>query len=275
MSDGDNMGNWLSGQYLKDQTKLEYFHNKFSERLGVFTSKARDYLNDKKRGETVYAGGDDFLGFVNLESLFDFLKKLRKLFDSKVNSQLKNKFKFKKEQEDITLSAGVVIAHYKTPLHIVLDWARKMEHIAKEEAGRDAFAMAVLKHSGEIHQTYWKWNCNQKTRIELIKNIISNIQSEKFSTSFISNIQEEFNKLKDNSGNLNNYKMMFETELKRLVGRSCNLSKKEGKEKESNSLMEIFENFTIESGDNIDNFFSLLNIIRFLLKESNHLEVKQ
>ena len=269
MSDGDNMGNWLSGKYLPDITKLEDFHNKFSERLGSFTKQAKDYLNKENRGETVYAGGDDFLGFVNLESLFDLLQELRNLFDSEVNAKLREEFNLEKE---ITLSAGVVIAHYKTPLHIVLDWARKMEHSAKEKAGRNAFAMAVLKHSGEIHQTHWKWKSDTKFRVELIKDIINKMLSDNFSTSFITNIQAEFNKLKDKKGRIEDINIL-EAELTRLLDRSCNLSSKV-KQIKVNESMGKFKNFINESGENIDNFFNLLNIIKFLLKESNNMEVK-
>jgi hypothetical protein len=93
-------------------------------------------------GRTVYAGGDDFLGFVNLNSLLTVIEDLRKLFNELVNlplKQFKNKY-----GETISFSAGICVAHYKEPLSIVLQQARLAQKIAKSKIkDKDSFSKFV------------------------------------------------------------------------------------------------------------------------------------
>ena len=65
--DGDKMGTTWSGDkdFLRDFTQLKAFQYALAERLYAFAGKAKTYL-DLGKGQTVYAGGDDFTGFVNL-----------------------------------------------------------------------------------------------------------------------------------------------------------------------------------------------------------------
>ncbi len=113
--DGDSMGKWLSGEKLGDNADLKDFHKALSEKLGGFAEYAKNFLAEP-RGKTVYAGGDDFLGFVSLKHLFDVAKTMREKFDEQVNQPLQ---KFKLAGENLSFSAGIAVAHYKTPLSIV------------------------------------------------------------------------------------------------------------------------------------------------------------
>lgn len=158
--DVDRMGQWLSGELLpvEQKKRLEEFHGELSRRLAEFASYAENSVELPKR-ETVFAGGDDFLGFVNLFDLFMVLKKLRLAFEQQVNQPLKTQFQFTR---DITFSAGICIAHYKTPLGDVLAWARMMEKDAKKAekqggGGRNAFGIAAFSHSGHIKKTILRW----------------------------------------------------------------------------------------------------------------------
>jgi CRISPR-associated protein Cmr2 len=155
--DGDKMGALLSGEYLKDKTTdLAEFQGELSSLLMKFSQWIYNNL-DKKQVDVIYAGGDDFLGFVNLHHLFEVVKTLRIKFEEQVNQELQKKYPLEK---DFTFSMGIVIAHYKTPLSIVLQTARNMEKLAKRKEGgnRNAFAIAALKHSGENHQAYFNWD---------------------------------------------------------------------------------------------------------------------
>jgi CRISPR-associated protein Cmr2 len=149
--DGDSMGAWLSGAKLNDISKLEDFHNELSTRLASFAKKAQQVLSPEK-GKTVYAGGDDFLGFVTLSQLFTVIKELRAKFQECVALPLK-----KYSDDTFSFSAGIVIAHYKEPLSIVLQKAREAEKIAKEQFNRNAFFIQAIKGSGEMHQAGFKW----------------------------------------------------------------------------------------------------------------------
>ena len=154
-----------AAQTLVDKTQLELFHKHISSLLSCFAEKAKEFVDGtegdkrdiaKAKGRTVYAGGDDYLGFVNLHYLFDVLKTLREMFKTEVSDKLgvnTEGVQFKLTKDEMTFSAGITVAHYKTPLSEVLKWSRSMEKEAKDTDNKDAFGLAVLKHSGEIHKT--------------------------------------------------------------------------------------------------------------------------
>ncbi|MBK9462158.1 MAG: type III-B CRISPR-associated protein Cas10/Cmr2 [Sphingobacteriales bacterium] len=86
--DGDKMGALLSGEYLKDKTTdLAEFQGELSSLLMKFSQWIYNNL-DKKQVDVIYAGGDDFLGFVNLHHLFEVVKTLRIKFEEQVNQEL-------------------------------------------------------------------------------------------------------------------------------------------------------------------------------------------
>jgi len=258
MLDGDNMGKWLSGEFLKDKDKLKEFHIKMSEELGNYADKMNNLISQPK-GKLVYAGGDDVMAFINLEHLFEVLKNLRKEFPKFENLG----FALQNDKKS-SVSAGVVIAHYKTPLPEVLKWARKMEKSAKEKGGRDAFAIAVLKHSGEIQETVWKWKTHDIWVIDRLKELVNelNDKNEGFSNTFIKNINIEFQKL----GEIDDE--MFKTELKRLLKRSSQIKNdKDEKKKKVEEWTDKLIPLYYEAGK-IENFFAFLNIADFLVRRT-------
>src|SRR5208282_2182716 len=116
----DSMGEWLSGEKIKDG-RLKDFHQALTDKLGEFANQVRALIK-KPSGATVYAGGEDFLGFFNLSYLLESMKCLYINFDEMVNQKLKSFYR--DSAEDMTFSAGVVIAYIKAPLSEVLNWAR-------------------------------------------------------------------------------------------------------------------------------------------------------
>ena len=263
MFDGDNMGKLLSGSNLKNGVDLENFHKHLSVTLERNAKQATKIVN--KVGKTVYAGGDDFLGFVSLNSLLKTLKSLNETFSNEVSNNLKSFVK-----DEVTMSAGIVIAHYKMPLHIVLNWARKMEQDAKKEGNRNAFAIAVLKHSGEIHKTVYGWKNNKEYNIENMHNIIKSLTEKHFSTNFIYTLEEELSKLYYSGNTI--YNKQFQTELKRLIHKSNIMLKNENEKTEDFSdrkksyeellykrCKDFYNNSIIKR-----NYFSLMKIIAFI-----------
>jgi len=265
MFDGDNMGKFLAGDFLREETNLEEFHKILSMVLSEGAKKARNIVD--KYGKTVYAGGDDFLGFVPLKSLMPVLKELRTIFKEYVNDRL-NKF----IQKEITISAGIAIAHYKIPLKTVLDWARTMEKEAKEKS-RDSFAIAVLKHSGEIHKTVWKWYDSGKSNVDRIEKILHKLIKKKFSANFIHALEEEFRKLSSEE-NILVYKKQFQAELKRLIAKSIllqnnsdsvqNIAKQ--KEREKEELYNLCNKLFLKAFEDTENYFSLMKIVDFIAR---------
>lgn len=210
--DGDKMGAWLS------ENASASLHPKFSGFLSEFAALATSYIDDNKFGRTIYAGGDDFLGFINLNYLFEVMQNLRLLFDEKVNIELR---KVEEKSKPLYFSAGIAIAHYKTPLSEVLKTARIVEKRAKQQGGRNAFCLTVLKHSGETQETFFKWGASQ-SNWKAIEYIIEQLKSNTFSNKFINNLSLELYQLSGvtlkDLGSVS--EEMITVEIRRLVKRA-------------------------------------------------------
>ena len=212
--DGDNMGAWLSG----DKTPtidLNDFHSKLSKCLADF---AKNIQLEEPKGKTVYAGGDDFLGFVNLDNLFDVLSELKKEFDEQVNQVLKREFSI---TENLNFSAGVAIAHYKTPLNLVLNNARRILEKAKNShTDKNALGISVLKHSGRDHDICLKWD---KGDIEMsqLKHVVESLKTE-FSSKWIYSFAQEFTLFTDDNQKKikSEHREMVREEIGRLLSRA-------------------------------------------------------
>ena len=260
--DGDHMGKIMSGFFLKNDCKiqLKLFQKRTSELLLNFAEIAENCL--KNKGATVYAGGDDFLGFINLTHLYKVMAELRSQFDKEVNLKLNSEFAAHLEDFNFTFSAGIAIAHYKTPLSIVLNKAREMEHLAKEKGDRNAFALSVLKHSGESHETVFKWDY-----LEKLETIHLQLLEENYSNTFIKSIHIE---LSDFQGNFKNPKSDFVKsgvgeklalkEIERLVKRSKMPEKSLGIMPEV--VVEVFK-----ESKTFENFTEALNIVQFTKRQ--------
>jgi CRISPR-associated protein Cmr2 len=280
--DGDEMGKWLSGAKTPNlkPSELENFHAEISKRLGDFSVQANKILSNP-HGKTVYAGGDDFLGLVSMDSLFDIMRCLRLEFEEIVNAPLKAEFGYAKP---FTFSAGIAIAHHKTPLNIVLRQAREAQATAKDDADRNAFAIAALKHSGEAHYIQYKWGTT-KNIIEnwdaletILKQISKNPDTGKpnFSNTFIQNLDREFSKIfaldkekldkkieNKDIGNKISFKDIFQFEVQRLVKKSCLIEK--AIDSDFNALILPIKLLLNEKGS-YSNFIETLFILRFITR---------
>ncbi len=267
--DGDKMGNLLSGANLKDPSKLEDFHKALTLTLSANAKKAKAIVD--AHGASVYAGGDDFLGFCPISKLFSILRQLDESFKSEVQAKIAH---YLINPQEVTISAGVVIAHFKTPLQSVLKMAREMESVAKNKADRNAVALAVNNHSGNVLRTFWKWT-DDYDNINNINYIIDALQNRDFSTNFIYKIIEEFQAL-DFAKN-ESYDRQLATELKRLMQNSITVAKTEietpaeFKLRKVNLIDELLaktQKLYYETEDNNKKqFFDLLKIIAFFAKE--------
>jgi CRISPR-associated protein Cmr2 len=239
MFDGDNMGEWLSGKET-DEKRLQEFHRFLSLRLLEFAQEVKKL--DKI--VTVYAGGEDFLGFINLNYLFESLLTLRKLWNEKVNDPLKSEFDI---QKNMTFSAGVTVAHYKTPLNEVLKNVREAEKKAKNTKGKNTVCFRVLKRSGEVREAVLKYE-----KLNDLPYIMKRLKTD-FSDNFISTLEREFEIFDAEY-------YMIEAELKRLLQRAKlnENAKIEDLHRNIMNLLEINE---------FDNFIQTLQILKFLKRE--------
>jgi len=127
--DIDDMGKKLSSLSEKGQREL-------SNLLGEFAGKAKEIVD--KQGRTIYAGGDDFLGFVNLAYLFDVTREIDEVF-----GEAKASLPYA-----LTFSTSIIIAHYKAPLHKVLDFSRTLLEESKNHfEDKNGMGVIVLNNS--------------------------------------------------------------------------------------------------------------------------------
>jgi len=266
MLDGDSMGRWLSGEFLEKKTELKEFHKKLTEELGNYAEcvdgeKSEDGIIKEPKGKLVYAGGDDVLAFVNLNHLLPVMKELRTRFP-----KFKD-FGFEiKDNKKSSASAGIAIAHYKTPLSEVLKWARKMEKEAKSiDDDKDAFAIAALKRSGEIRKTVFKWQYGTPSVIEVLEHLIQSLNQEKISNKFIKSLGLEFRRLMDKEGQYKDSDII-KTEMKRWIARSCMLDKGRKKRAVDDLTKKLVMLYT--NSKSLDNFLSALEIADFIEREA-------
>ncbi len=262
--DGDSMGKWLSGENLKNIDELHDFHKKLSTQLSEFAKCAKGVVDANDAGRTVYSGGDDFLGFVTLEKLQDVLKYLEYCFDCKVNSELET---FIKDGKKLTFSTSVVIAHYKTPLNKVLDYARStLDEVKKRfrKSGKNGIVLTYITKSNSITTAFMK-----KDKMEPFFKAVDKLKDDKGpSSNFIYTFAEEFRKFDLESKTFDEYwtlRKMMETELKRLLERSW--SGKDNKDREVllEKLLLILLEQTVEHSSNcysidLNNFIETLMI---------------
>lgn len=271
--DGDSMGEWLSGKNLNSKAILEQFNTEISHRLSNYANDIENRFKEWNYwGKLVYAGGDDLLAFVNLNGLSKILVGIREAFPSFSKIQIDGKNVVKSGKES-SASCGVAIAHYKTPLSEVLKWARKMEHEAKAIGSeKDACSIVILKRSGDITKTSFKWNFDSNGRtlqtMALFGSLLSLLNKNDVSTNFITNLDKEFSLLCDKNEKFNE-DAIVKDEIARLIKRtdaSGPIKKTDEMKKQIDSAIDDLINFYL-SDRRMDNFLSFLRIIRFVNRE--------
>ncbi len=269
--DVDKMGKTLSGEFLSEGQDLMAFHKKISRLLTDFAETAKAYVHEneirpeerKGYGSVVYAGGDDFLGFINLNYVLEVLAHLRKVFKETVADQLELKEDGKKKE--LTFSAGVAIAHYKQPLSEVLQAARAAEEAAKD-AGRNAFCIQAMKHSGDTIKATFSFE-NELQSISLLQELIRYFNTETISNTFMYALKQEFGLLVPESGELPQVKIL-KSEIKRLLERS--VKEKEKQKSVMDCADKLVDLFRIKKDFNM--MLSTLQITDFIARQINKIE---
>lgn len=145
------------------------YHMALSGALNRFSLElARRVVEDAYMGRLLYAGGDDVMAMTTTRDLLPTLLGLRCVYSGmEIPGQslqdvgkrwnrlrLANGFMMLDRElirlmgEKASASAGAVIAHYMAPLSAVLRELDRAEKRAKNEGGRNAFSLTVVKRSG-------------------------------------------------------------------------------------------------------------------------------
>jgi len=264
-------------------------HASLSSALRNFSVElTRKIVEREHLGKLIYAGGDDLLALINLRDLFIVMQKLRASFSGNIviksgsiEVAWNNKKGFLEKDgrymltmgTNATACVGVVIAHYKTPLQIVIRKAFETEKMAKSISGKDAFAICLMKRSGEERATKAKWIYEDRDTIELLKDLEKRFDESKekiegyFSDTFIYKLNREFIRLKEENRSYLKSQEIFNNELKRLLSRAYN-GPKTGNERKAfiEETWEDLKNLFWEMHGNLEDFTNLLHIVSFMVK---------
>ena len=120
LADGDRMGELL------DKAKTQNEHQAITQALSNFAGQVAQTMRTH-RGHCIYAGGDDVLGFVPLNTAYDCADSLQQLFANSLNDVAQQL----KAEKSPTLSVGLAICHIMTPLSVIRELAQQAEKYAK------------------------------------------------------------------------------------------------------------------------------------------------
>jgi len=138
VADGDRMGKVISNIKSPERHKI------FSATLAAFAGEARTIVeNDKHRGVMVFAGGEDILAFLPVDTCIAAARELHTKFGELLK---KNDFK-DNDGKPATLSVGIAIGHSKDPLEDIIGYGQEAEKDAKNP-DRDGLAVHYHTRSG-------------------------------------------------------------------------------------------------------------------------------
>jgi CRISPR-associated protein Cmr2 len=146
-ADGDSMGDVIDAQAKYGYER----HRQLSQRLASFAGRV-DSIVRKYRGAPVYAGGDDILAFLPLDTALACASELSRQFHGHMRGFVSD------EGRSPTLSIGIAIVHYLDSLRLARSLASDAEQRAKQVEGKNALAITVSKRSGEDYSLAGKWN---------------------------------------------------------------------------------------------------------------------
>lgn len=163
---------WLTKQRIISPA----VHAAISEALGDFSLLTVPYIIEKKyHGRLIYAGGDDVCAVLPASTALAAAREISEAYGMGFvtirSGQQSNAITGEWQPEstgklglhlgrgkNISISAGIMIAHHKKPLGRVMSRAHELLNLAKNEGGRNGFALEVDKRSGggRIFRAGWQ-----------------------------------------------------------------------------------------------------------------------
>ena len=151
-------------------------HAAVSECLGDFSLlSVPRIVEEKYQGRLIYAGGDDLCAIMPVSTILDAAREIAGaycrgfVFQDSRNRELTplsgewmpepGKLAIHLGRGDqISISAGIMIASHKKPLARVIDRAHQLLELAKKEGGRNGFALELDKRSGGGRLFMARWH---------------------------------------------------------------------------------------------------------------------
>ena len=204
--DGDNMGKVISGKKGMREVKayLEArgngvgdfkkpvtppVHQAITRSLSKFAVEKVSRTVKSGRGEVILAGGDDVLALLPtdraVETAFRLQKEFRTDWDGFDYLQGRTR----------SMSAGILVVHYKEPLYYAYQLVSGLEHLAKE-SGRNALAIGYLAHSGTYHTVVINWEALEGDPVWKLLSLLGE-GKEKLSTKFLYEVMMDIERWPD------------------------------------------------------------------------------
>lgn len=212
----DKTKGWLEEGILQEKRHLTpSVHKAISEALGDFALNTVPYVVAKHYGRLIYAGGDDVLAVMPVDTALKAAQEIMELYrtpflvkradhDGTID-KCEAEYTPKKGEkllihlgEAAIISAAVVIAHHKAPLRGLINEAhRVLEKEAKERAGRDAISISLKKRSGAEKLIARKWaNEKGKSYTALLMELMDDLYDKKASSRLMYKLDENKTALK-------------------------------------------------------------------------------
>ncbi|WP_164723711.1 type III-B CRISPR-associated protein Cas10/Cmr2 [Thermosipho globiformans] len=233
--DGDNMGKWISGKLAPNMK--ERLHSKVIaelERNGydnlfenvnfvtpsyqrIISRTLNNFTNfvpkivEEFGGLLIYAGGDDVLALFSSNKVFYAANKLRKVYSGIGNVEVekfifrdgwcylkdKNIPVFNMMGPKATMSAGISVANCKFNLKMLLNLARKMEGLAKnneDNSGKkkNSFAISTVRRSGQVVESRIFWDIDGFDVLFYAQNFIKSYEKVKSVKRLINRLISEY-----------------------------------------------------------------------------------
>ena len=172
----------------------------------------RHVVEQEHLGRVIYAGGDDVLAMLPTADLLSTMQRLRHAYSGSAPQDahtdwgmVRNRQGDVCEQlvlnkgfawlngrlmrmmgEHATASTGAIVAHHQAPLGAVLHELRTAEKRAKNEGGRNAFSITIVKRSGGALYLTEKWG----EPVNLLQDLIGFLRADGTSSRAIFNSLE-------------------------------------------------------------------------------------
>lgn len=143
-SDGDKVGRLLST--LNTDQELRNFSTAMLE----YAKKAGQAVSEYG-GFCFYTGGDDLLAAVPIyngeKTVFELIEQLNATLKEVIRNQFRDK-KYEELVNEVSLSAGIAMAHYKHQMAELLEHSANLLFNSAKNDPKDAIAIRLEKHSG-------------------------------------------------------------------------------------------------------------------------------
>ncbi len=174
MMDGDHMGRYYGEMETPQAREMSGQMSQFAR------TQAREAV-EKHFGRLVYAGADDVLALLPLETTLSCAREVRTRFNGSVDTALIG-VNLPEGVKRPTPSIGIAIAHHTAPLDGVLVAMQRAEKAAKNTYGRDALCVHVLKRSGEEVRVGTHWNYGDLDAVELAGRVVAALRDDTLTT---------------------------------------------------------------------------------------------